>query len=162
VERKSFRERARKTTESFNEYDLALRQLATTCNFGSFLDDAVSEQFLQGLNHPDVQAKILSVTGNFNALVSAAYRIQEESLCASNTTPTASINNIYKGKVRRLNKGQKKRGLFNEKKNSPSESSNINYPPRGGKKSHSYGCEGEQLSYSEYIPSTSPISCFIN
>jgi hypothetical protein len=139
VERKYFRERARKTTESFNEY--ALGQIATTCNFGSFLDDALSEQFLQGPNHRDVQAKILSETGNFNALVSAAYRIQEEIRCASNITPTTSINNIHKDKDRRHNKGQK--GKFNQKKNFPCESSNINYPPKGKRKLHCYGCEGE-------------------
>jgi hypothetical protein len=101
VERRYFRERARKTTGSFNEYAPALRQLATTCNFGSFLDDALSEQFLQGLNHLDVQTKTLSETGNFNALVSAAYRIQAEIRCASNITPTTSISNVYKGKDRR-------------------------------------------------------------
>jgi hypothetical protein len=93
--------RARKFTESFNEYALALRQLATTINFGSFLDDALSEQFLQVSNHPDVKAKILSETGNFNALVSAAYRIQAEIRWASNTIPTTSINNSHKGKDRR-------------------------------------------------------------
>jgi hypothetical protein len=60
VERKYFRQGARKTIESFNEYALALRQFPTTCNFGSFLVDALPEQFSQGLNHPDVQAKILS------------------------------------------------------------------------------------------------------
>jgi hypothetical protein len=119
VERKYFRDRARKTTESFNEYALPLWQLATTCNYGSFLDHTLSKQFLQGLNQPDVQAKILSETGNFNALVSAAYRIQAEIRCASNTTPTTSINNIHKGKDTRHNKGQKK-GKFNQKKNSPS------------------------------------------
>jgi hypothetical protein len=96
---------------------------------------------LQGLNHPDVQTKIHFETGNFNALVSAAYRIQAEIRCASNTTPTTSINNIHKGKDRRHNKGQK--GKFNQKKNPPSESSNINYPPKGERKLNCYGCEGE-------------------
>jgi hypothetical protein len=60
-----------------------------------------------------VQAKILSETGNFNALVSAAYRIQAEIRCALTTTPTTSINNIHKGKDRRHNKGLN--GKFNKK-----------------------------------------------
>jgi len=46
VERQNFQRRHRKQTESFNDYALELRRLATTCNFGSALDDTLIDQFL--------------------------------------------------------------------------------------------------------------------
>ena len=44
-----FRKRAQLQGESITEYVAALRDLATTCNFGDFLDDALCDQLIEKL-----------------------------------------------------------------------------------------------------------------
>ena len=52
AERYAFRRRTQSQCESITEYIAALRDLASTCDFGDFLDDAICDQMIEKMyNH---------------------------------------------------------------------------------------------------------------
>lgn len=59
-ERFIFNKRCQKDGESITEYSVQLKKLASTCNFGDFLDSALRDRFLCGLNSPLLESKLLA------------------------------------------------------------------------------------------------------
>lgn len=61
AERFRFYKRQQKTNETVSEYLLALKQLASTCEFGQFLNDALRDQFVCGLSGEEYHKRLLAV-----------------------------------------------------------------------------------------------------
>ena len=55
-----FHQRTQNSGESINEFVMELRRLARTCEFGPFLDEALRDRFVCGLNNSTIQKKLLS------------------------------------------------------------------------------------------------------
>lgn len=60
AERFHFHKRQQAPAESITEYDAALRKLATHCNFGAYLEDALRDRFVCGLQCEAMQRRLLS------------------------------------------------------------------------------------------------------
>jgi len=60
AERFKFYRREQGPTESVLEYDAALRHLAITCDFGTFLDQALRDRFVCGLKSEQIQRSLLT------------------------------------------------------------------------------------------------------
>lgn len=59
-ERFIFHKRVQKEGESISDYSVQLKKLASTCNYGTFLDDALRDQFLCGLKSAHILSKLLA------------------------------------------------------------------------------------------------------
>ena len=59
-ERYTFWRRDQIEGENVNQYVVALRKLAGSCDFGQFLDDALRDRFVCGLKHEYIQKHLLS------------------------------------------------------------------------------------------------------
>ena len=62
AERFHFYKRDQATGETIADFDAALRKLATHCNFGDTLEDALRDRFVCGLRHEAIQRRLLSET----------------------------------------------------------------------------------------------------
>ena len=60
AERFYFYQRSQKTTESVSEYVAELRKLCARCEFAEFLNDALRDRFVCGLNNAVLQKRLLS------------------------------------------------------------------------------------------------------
>ena len=60
VERFTFHKRDQRTGESINDFLIELRKLAWSCNFGTFLEQALRDHFVCGLTNPQIQRCLLS------------------------------------------------------------------------------------------------------
>ena len=60
AERSYFHSRNQKATASIAEYVAELRRLATHCEFGDYLDDALRDRLVCGLLHSGMQRRLLS------------------------------------------------------------------------------------------------------
>ena len=60
AERFQFHRRAQASDESIAEFDAALRKLATHCEFGETLEEALRDRFVCGLRHEATQRRLLS------------------------------------------------------------------------------------------------------
>ena len=60
AERFYFYQRSQKTTESVSEYVAKVRMLSTRCEFAEFLNDALRDRFVCGLNNEVLQKRLLS------------------------------------------------------------------------------------------------------
>lgn len=55
-----FGTRNQKASESISDYVVALKKLSIHCNFGEFLNRALRDRFVCGLNNPKIQNKLLN------------------------------------------------------------------------------------------------------
>lgn len=55
------------TSESITLYVAELRRLAVPCNFGAYLDCALRDHFIAGINNYDMQEKILCARNRNNS-----------------------------------------------------------------------------------------------
>ena len=62
AERFHFQKRDQVPDESLAEYDAALRKLATHCNFGAYLTEALRDRFVAGLRSEAMQRRLLAET----------------------------------------------------------------------------------------------------
>ena len=77
-----FNTRIRKHDETVQMYVAELRRMAALCNFGEFLDRALRDRFIAGINNESIQQKILSVTDD-QLTFATAFKIAQvhESAC---------------------------------------------------------------------------------
>ena len=77
-----FNTRIRKHNETVQMYVAELRRMAALCNFGEFLDRALRDRFIAGINNESIQQKILSVTDD-QLTFATAFKIAQvhESAC---------------------------------------------------------------------------------
>ena len=60
AERYVFRRRAQSQCESITEYIAALRDLASTCDFGDFLEDAICDQMIEKMYNHKIRERLLA------------------------------------------------------------------------------------------------------
>jgi len=60
LEKLKFNRRSQSHTESIAEFILALKQMATTCNYGQFLDQALRDRLIAGLSEESLIKKLLA------------------------------------------------------------------------------------------------------
>jgi len=60
VERTNFNRRFQKPSESVVDFSVALKELSSTCNFGTFLDQALRDRFVAGLRNEEIVQKLLT------------------------------------------------------------------------------------------------------
>ena len=60
AERYAFRRRAQSQCETITEYIAALRDLASTCDFGDFLDDAICDQMIEKMYNHKIRERLLA------------------------------------------------------------------------------------------------------
>ena len=60
AERYAFRRRTQSQCESITEYIAALRDLASTCDFGDFLDDAICDQMIENMYNHKIRERLLA------------------------------------------------------------------------------------------------------
>ena len=61
-ERFVFNKCNQKTEQSVADYIAELRKLASTCNFNTFLDEALRDRFVCGIRSENIQRKLLSIS----------------------------------------------------------------------------------------------------
>jgi len=71
-----FNTRIRKKDESVRVFVAELRRLATGCNFGQYLDRALRDRFIAGINDEVIQEKILSLPDD-DLTFDSAYKIAD-------------------------------------------------------------------------------------
>lgn len=59
TERFRFQKRYQKEDDTVSDYVVALKQLAATCDFGQYLDDALRDHFVSGMRSDAVQCRLL-------------------------------------------------------------------------------------------------------
>ena len=59
-ERFHFHRRNQTSGESVSQYLVELRRLASTCEFGAFLDEALRDRFVCGLSNENIQKRLLA------------------------------------------------------------------------------------------------------
>ena len=60
AERYAFRRWAQSQCESITEYIAALRDLASTCDFGDFLEDAICDQMIENMYNHKIRERLLA------------------------------------------------------------------------------------------------------
>ena len=55
-----FGTRDQKSEESVSDYEVALKRLAVYCNYGEYLNRALRDRFVCGLNNPKIQNKLFN------------------------------------------------------------------------------------------------------
>ena len=144
AERFKFNKRNQLSGETVSDYCAELRNLAKTCDFNQFLEDALRDRFVCGLISPVIQKKLLSVADlNFNKAVQLAVTMEmaERDACTfhqSSGTP-ADVKRVSQAprSGNKHNKGSHKgkRNDFNSRK-LDSEHANVKCQ-RCGKTGHS-------------------------
>lgn len=97
VEHYKFNNRQQKEGESINDFAVDLQSLSETCNFNAFLDTALRDRFVVGLNNVEIKKELLSLDGNstFCQVVDKAKKeelIRRESKLMTNESP--SVNRV--------------------------------------------------------------------
>nr|CAD7402904.1 unnamed protein product [Timema poppensis] len=75
-ERSAFSSRKQRAGESYAAFILSLLHLATTCSFGTFLNDALKSQFYHNISSDMVRDNIRNEEGNFRSMVALANRYE--------------------------------------------------------------------------------------
>jgi len=102
AERFHFRKRAQAPDESINNYVAELRQLATHCDFGEYLDQALRDCLVCGICHENMQKQLLSEANlTLSKVVKIACSIK---VAEAQTTQLQSTNSVPVVKVTQTSK----------------------------------------------------------
>ena len=72
AERYKFHQRTQKDSEGVTAFAAELRRLASTCNFGEFLAEALRDQLVCGIKNNNTQRKLLSEDRSFDQAMQMA------------------------------------------------------------------------------------------
>ena len=75
AERYKFNTRNQREEESISEYMANLRKLATTCKFGTFLEDALRDRFVCGVKSAELRDRLLNSAHTKDLTLAAAYEM---------------------------------------------------------------------------------------
>lgn len=76
VERFQFFKRDQREDESVNDYAVELKKMASSCNFGSFLNEALRDRFICGLKDGKIQKEILVKNREFSEALQLAVNLE--------------------------------------------------------------------------------------
>ena len=115
--------------KSVTAFAANLKHLASTCQFGTHLNEALRDRFVCGLRSKETQKKLLTEEHTFDAALKVALGAEaaEKDVAAFSQESSASVNKVDSGNRRcfqptQRRKGPGKRGKFN------SSGSNIKDP----------------------------------
>jgi hypothetical protein len=106
TEREKFHSRNQLPSLSVAEYAVVLGQLAKTCDFGNYLDEALQTQFINKVWSPRIRKKIEEGAESFQALVGRAARFEFQQSHQTQSEPPA-INFMNRKQGKKLVKHQK-------------------------------------------------------
>lgn len=75
AERYKFHSRNQREDESISEYMACLRKLASTCKFGTFLDDALRDRFVCGVKIAELRDRMLNAAHTKDLTLAGAYEM---------------------------------------------------------------------------------------
>lgn len=123
VERYKFNSRIQKEDETISDYVVAIKNMATTCNFGNFLQDALRDRLVSGLKEENIRLKLLTEELDFVQTYERA-RMLEEATKSKDTfnQEQQSVSKIDYKFNKRLNEKQRETNdsnykSFNSKQN---------------------------------------------
>ena len=96
--RMKFHQRVQRADETVFAYIGALQELAVTCNFGEFFDQALRGQLVCGIRHADTKAKLLSNPNltfdeaKVTAIQDDTVRIQIKAMAQAHASAQVSVN----------------------------------------------------------------------
>ena len=97
AERYKFHKRAQQEEETVAEFVLALKGLAKHCDFGDFLNDALRDRLVCGLNKESIQRRLLAeadLTFQKACEIAQAMEMVEKDASALNSEATKGVNAI--------------------------------------------------------------------
>lgn len=120
AERFRFQKRNQHEGESVSDYVVALKQLATHCEFGPHLNEALRDRFVSGLRVEATQRKLLAETNvTFKSACDTTLAME---MASRNTLEfSGTINKVYN--PRRKKEEWKKQGDQNQNRNAPQQTS---------------------------------------
>ncbi|XP_054272755.1 uncharacterized protein K02A2.6-like [Macrosteles quadrilineatus] len=86
AERYTFYSRCQKPAESIAEFMVAIKHLASTCNFGTFLNDALRDKLISGISNDGIRQKLLSEELDLSKTFAQALMLEQ----AESATATGS------------------------------------------------------------------------
>ncbi|XP_055712912.1 uncharacterized protein LOC129807568 [Phlebotomus papatasi] len=107
TERYRFYKREQSPEESIRDYVVALQQLAESCEFGDFLQQALRDKFVMGIYEKKIQERLLALDKGFEETVKVARA--SELATSSMGEMRASVDWVSQGKSRGGYQGGKKR-----------------------------------------------------
>lgn len=130
AERFKFYKRNQKLHESISDYIVELKTLAQSCDFKTFLEEALRDKLVCGINNESIQQKLLNETGlTFDKACELAKNMEMTKSQLQQMRPE-SFNSIQQGKNcygRQRERSQSRGRLnFNKNANSTENKSNIN------------------------------------
>lgn len=76
-ERCKFHKRFQKEGETLAQYAVEIKHLASSCDFGSFLNDAMRDRFVSGIKNEDIQQRLMTEKDStFSQLFEFACRLE--------------------------------------------------------------------------------------
>ena len=126
AERFKFHKRMQHEEESVAEYIVTLKHLATHCDFGSFLNDALRDQLVVGLSQDSMQRKLLAedkLTFKKACEIAQAMELAERNTCDLKAAGSREVQAVSE-----KHNGVKKK---------------TNQPPNIGPKKSCYRCGGQ-------------------
>ena len=110
AERFVFYQRFQKQGESVSDFVAELRKLAFTCEFGDFLDQALRDRFVCGLNNSQTQRKLLTMKDlTFKTAIETSIAAEVASQGVKKFTENASGGATGSSAVNHVGKGRKSR-----------------------------------------------------
>ena len=129
AERYRFHNCTQREDESVTAFTANLKHLASTCQFGTYLNEALRDRFVCGLCSKEAQKKLLTEEHTFDAAMKVALGAEtaEQDVAVFSQESSASVNKVDSANRRSFQptqrrKGPGKRGKFN------SSGSNIKDP----------------------------------
>ena len=105
AERYLFRKRAQLQGKSISEYVAVLRDLATTCDFGDFLEDALCDQLIEKLHNLKIRKRLLAEEKlDLTKAVKTAVRLESVIKDAKSMRESMSANGTEHGSVNAVKK----------------------------------------------------------
>lgn len=77
AQRCKFHKRFQKEGETLSQYAVEIKQLASSCDFGTFLNDALRDRFVSGIRSEEIQHRLMTEKeANFSSLFELASRLE--------------------------------------------------------------------------------------
>ena len=110
AERYRFHNCTQTESESVSEFVANLKKLASTCNFGTFLPDALRDRFVCGLRSTSLQKKLLADDYTFQQALKVAlnHEAAEKDVAQLNAKPADTVNKIRSPNTTRKTSGSGK------------------------------------------------------
>ena len=94
--RYAFRRRAQSQCESITDYIAALRDLASTCDFGDFLEDAICDQMIETMYNHKIHERFLADENiDLDKAIVIAVRLENAIRVAKSMDPHKSLSDDF-------------------------------------------------------------------